>query len=67
MIIGCLNLSGDVEFTGSLVAEMKEPARTVKDMEREGKGYNERAHAREEASRWGGWHGSYEDGEDEDE
>lgn len=66
-IMGCLNLGCDVDFIGTLVAEMNEQARTVKDMEKEWKGYNERAHAREEVTRWGGrWHRGYEDEEDED-
>ena len=34
-IMGCLDLSGDVELTGTLDAKIKEPARTVKGMERE--------------------------------
>lgn len=65
-IMGCLDLSGDVEFIGTLDAKIKEPARTVKDMEREWKGYNEKAHAREEDSRWGGWDRRYEDEGNED-
>ncbi|CAD6582293.1 MAG: hypothetical protein ASARMPRED_000922 [Alectoria sarmentosa] len=65
-IMGCLDLSGDVEFTGTLDAKIKEPARTVKDMEKEWKGHNEKAHASEADSRWDGWDGQYEDEEDED-
>ena len=53
-IMGCLNLSGDLEFTGSLVANMGEPARTTKNMEKEWRGYNQKAHAREEVTRWSG-------------
>ena len=64
--MGCLDLSGDVEFTGTLDAKIKEPARTVKDMEKEWKGHNEKAHASEADSRWDGWDGQYEDEEDED-
>ena len=53
-IMGCLNLSGDLEFTGSHVAKIEEPVRTTKDMEKEWRGYNQKAHAREEVTRWGG-------------
>ena len=65
-IMGCLNLSADLEFTGSLVAKIEEPARTTKNMEKEWRGYNEKAHAREEVTRWGGRWQEYEDEEDED-
>ena len=59
--MGCLNLSGDVAFTTTLDAKMKKPNRTVKDIRKEWKGYNEKAHAREAVSRWGGCFGRYED------
>ena len=63
-IMGFLNLSGDLEFTGSLVAKIEEPARTTKDMEKEWRRYNQKAHAREEVTRWGGWWQEDEDEED---
>lgn len=65
-IMGCLNLSGDLEFTGSLVAKIEEPARTTKNMEKEWGGYKQKAHAREEVTRWGGRWQEYDDEEDED-
>lgn len=51
-IMGCLNLIGDVEFTGTMDAKIQESPRTINDIQKEWKGYNERAHAREELSRW---------------
>ena len=49
-MLGCLSLIGDVEFTATLDAKMKKPAWTVKDVRKEWKGYNEKAHARKAAS-----------------
>lgn len=60
-IMGCLELIGDVDFTGTLDAKMEEPARIVKDMAKEWRGNNEKAHAREEVTRWGGCYGLNED------
>lgn len=67
--MGCLNLIGDVDFTGTLDAKIQESAGTIKDIQMEWKGYNEKAHAREELNRWGkcyDWSSSSDDEDDEE-
>lgn len=65
-IMGYLN-PYDVEFTATLDTRTQEPTRTVKDIRKEWKGYNEKAHAKEELGRWGRYYDDeYEDEDDED-
>ena len=47
-IMGYLNPYA-VEFTATLDTRIQEPTRTVKNIRKEWKGYNEKAHAKEEA------------------
>lgn len=51
-----MGLIGDLKFTSILDAKMEGLVRSVKDMENERKGYNEKTHVREEVGLWGGWH-----------
>lgn len=45
---------------------MKKPARDVKDITKKWKRLNEKAHVRDAAGHLGGWHGQYEQEDDEE-
>ena len=55
----------DVEFTATLDGKTKQPFRTVEDIRKEWKGYNEKAHAREGRRRWGKCYDDEDDKDDE--
>ena len=56
----------DVGISGTLGTKMKKLAKDVKDIRKEWKRLNEKAHVRDAAGHLGGWHGQYEHEDDEE-